>query len=314
MVASVPTVSVIIPTFNRAGCIARAIDSVLAQTYRDREIIVVDDGSTDNTMQVLENYAERIRCIRQDNAGVSAARNAGLRAAQGEWVAFLDSDDTWLPSKLAVQMDLVERTGTEVCFTSVVQVDETRERPVQGVCSDTVFQEPLDLLLVLRVVPYVQSMVAKTRFLRKLGGFNELLRVAEDTDLIYRMAFKSAFAYVGSPLVRMDRTEGRNGLANREAMASPEYLQAHTEIISLAYFRCFNKPKVFRQHLRDMLGHFLSLRALNCCINQSSKEARAWAWDALHFGGRWRTYRRSLAILTMPHVVRHIHRRGGKVA
>jgi len=307
-------VSVIIPTFNRAGCIARAIDSVLAQTYRDREIIVVDDGSTDNTMQVLENYAERIRCIRQDNAGVSAARNAGLRAAQGEWVAFLDSDDTWLPSKLAVQMDLVERTGTEVCFTSVVQVDETRERPVQGVCSDTVFQEPLDLLLVLRVVPYVQSMVAKTRFLRKLGGFNELLRVAEDTDLIYRMAFKSAFAYVGSPLVRMDRTEGRNGLANREAMASPEYLQAHTEIISLAYFRCFNKPKVFRQHLRDMLGHFLSLRALNCCINQSSKEARAWAWDALHFGGRWRTYRRSLAILTMPHVVRHIHRRGGKVA
>lgn len=309
-----PTVSVIIPTFNRAGCIARAIDSVLAQTYRDREIIVVDDGSTDNTMQVLENYAERIRCIRQDNAGVSAARNAGLRAAQGEWVAFLDSDDTWLPSKLAVQMDLVERTGTEVCFTSVVQVDETRERPVQGVCSDTVFQEPLDLLLVLRVVPYVQSMVAKTRFLRKLGGFNELLRVAEDTDLIYRMAFKSAFAYVGSPLVRMDRTEGRNGLANREAMASPEYLQAHTEIISLAYFRCFNKPKVFRQHLRDMLGHFLSLRALNCCINRSSKEARAWAWDALHFGGRWRTYRRSLAILTMPHVVRHIHRLGGKVA
>jgi glycosyltransferase involved in cell wall biosynthesis len=307
-------VSVIIPTFNRAGCIARAIDSVLAQTYRDREIIVVDDGSTDNTMQVLENYAERIRCIRQDNAGVSAARNAGLRAAQGEWVAFLDSDDTWLPSKLAVQMDLVERTGTEVCFTSVVQVDETRERPVQGVCSDTVFQEPLDLLLVLRVVPYVQSMVAKTRFLRKLGGFNELLRVAEDTDLIYRMAFKSAFAYVGSPLVRMDRTEGRNGLANREAMASPEYLQAHTEIISLAYFRCFNKPKVFRQHLRDMLGHFLSLRALNCCINRSSKEARAWAWDALHFGGRWRTYRRSLAILTMPHVVRHIHRLGGKVA
>lgn len=309
-----PTVSVIIPTFNRAGCIARAIDSVLAQTYRDREIIVVDDGSTDNTMQVLESYADRIRCIRQDNAGVSAARNAGLRAAQGEWVAFLDSDDLWLPSKLAVQMDLVERTGTEVCFTSVVQVDETRERPVQGGGSDTVFQEPLDLLLVLRVVLYVQSMVVKTRFLRKLGGFNELLRVAEDTDLIYRMAFKSAFAYVGSPLVRMDRTEGRNGLANHEAMAGPEYLQAHTEIISLAYFRCINKPKVFRRRLRHMLGHLLSLRALNCCINQLPKEARAWAWDALHFGGNWRTYRRNLAILAMPSVVRHIHRHGGRTA
>lgn len=309
-----PRVSVIIPTYNRQTYVSRAIDSVLSQTYRDFEVIVVDDGSVDNTKEVATAYGDAIRYVYQPNQGPGAARNLGIRSATGAYLAFLDSDDVWLPSKLAVQVELLERTGTEVCFSNVKEVDETQERCIPGVCSDRVFEEPFDLILDHRVVLYVQSMVAKAQLLRRIGGFNELLRVAEDTDLIYRMAFECAFACACSPLVCIDRTKERNGLATDEGLASPEYLLAHTEIISRAYFRCLNKSGTIRRRLRDMLGHFLSLRALGYCIDRSDREARAWAWDALHFGGRWRTYRRSLSILAMPWIVRRMHRRGGRTA
>src|SRR5690242_13806787 len=95
-----PLISVVIPTFNRARCVANAVDSVLVQTFKDCEVIVVDDGSTDATAEVLKGYGNRVRVIQQSNRGVSAARNAGIRSARGEWIAFLDSDDIWNPDKL----------------------------------------------------------------------------------------------------------------------------------------------------------------------------------------------------------------------
>jgi len=99
-----PRFSVVIPTYNRMTFVVKAIDSVLNQTCADYELIIVDDGSTDGTEQALERYGEKICFLRQDNAGVSAARNAGIRQARGEWVAFLDSDDEWAPDYLATQM------------------------------------------------------------------------------------------------------------------------------------------------------------------------------------------------------------------
>ena len=96
-----PMVSVIIPTYNRADLVSETIDSVLAQSYRDFEVIVVDDGSTDASGEVLARYGEQIRVVLQENAGEAVARNAGIRVASGEYVGFLDSDDIWLPPKLA---------------------------------------------------------------------------------------------------------------------------------------------------------------------------------------------------------------------
>lgn len=103
---SQPTVSVIIPTYNRADRVTRAIDSALAQTVPPMEVIVVDDGSTDNTQEVLVAYGDKIHVVHQANAGVSAARNAGMELATGELIALLDSDDVWLPHKLALQLQV----------------------------------------------------------------------------------------------------------------------------------------------------------------------------------------------------------------
>ncbi len=103
-------VSVIIPTYNRARTIERAVNSVLAQTWKEVEVIVVDDGSTDQTSEVLKVYGDKIRVIHQQNGGASAARNTGIKAATGEIISFLDSDDEWLPSKTERQVKLLQRT------------------------------------------------------------------------------------------------------------------------------------------------------------------------------------------------------------
>src|SRR5262245_9212309 len=115
-----PTVSVIIPTFNRSKLVVNAIESVLCQTYRDYEIIVVDDGSTDNTAEALTPYMDRTRYVFQANLGTSAAKNTGLRLARGKWISILDSDDFWLPTKLEAQLKALAILGKEfgACFTN----------------------------------------------------------------------------------------------------------------------------------------------------------------------------------------------------
>jgi len=104
-------VSVVIPAYNAGAFVSRTIDSVLAQTYRDFELIVVDDGSTDNTSDVVRSYGASVRYIYQENAGDGTARNTGISAAKGEWIAFLDHDDEWLPRKLELQMDILKRNS-----------------------------------------------------------------------------------------------------------------------------------------------------------------------------------------------------------
>jgi glycosyltransferase involved in cell wall biosynthesis len=210
----VPMVSVIIPTYNRAVLVVNAIESVLQQTFTDYELIVIDDGSTDDTRARLEPYMRRIRYFYQPNRGASAAQNAGIREARGQWIAILASDDTWLPSKLEKQFDALEKLGAEygACFTNCKFIG----RPGQ-VC--TCFEEVgIDTIQPFAPLPkpteylvgkfglYVQAMLARRSLVTEVGGFDEALGISEDRDLIFRLTFRTRFCFVSAPLVEIDRT------------------------------------------------------------------------------------------------------------
>jgi Glycosyl transferase family 2 len=192
MTATAPTVSVIIPTYQRRELVKRAIASVFAQSYRDFEVIVVDDGSADRTSEALAPLGARIRYRRQPNRGVAAARNAGIAIARGSIVAFLDSDDRWLPEHLAVL------TGALARYPEAVLASTCPERLIGG------RQGPESARLVepfprmfFAVVPGYPSCVAVSRSaLDAIGGFDERFPVAEDVDLWLRLAIRGRFVTV----------------------------------------------------------------------------------------------------------------------
>jgi len=308
-------VSIIIPTYNRAEYIGKAIESVLAQTYKDYEIIIVDDGSIDNTKQVLEPYMNRIRYICQGNGGVSAARNTGIKAAKGKWIAFLDSDDRWLPHKLACQMEFIRDTTAKVCFTNVTHVHEP-EPLMQVNCNKggathvKLFSEPFDLILDKSCRLYVQTMLIEHNLLERAECFDESLTVAEDTRLIFRLAFKTPFAYISEPHVIINRSNERKGLTNDTWKASRARCEAGIVILSEAYFKCYQKDKSIIRKLRQRLAYFLSRKAELDCMEGNNNDARRLAWDSVYFGTDIRTYVRALGILCCPWLVRMVRKDG----
>ena len=125
--AAKPRVSVIIPTYNRGGLLEEAVDSVLTQTFRDFELVVVDDGSTDDTRERLERFGQRVTCVSQPNRGVSAARNTGVARSSGDLIALLDSDDLWRPAKLARQVAFFENhPEAQICQTEEIWIRRGR--------------------------------------------------------------------------------------------------------------------------------------------------------------------------------------------
>ena len=196
-----PLVSVIIPTYNRAAWVAEAVVSVLAQTYRNLELIVVDDGSTDATLEALARFFGQIKLLRQPQSqGVSAARNLGATVARGKWLAFLDSDDLWRPEKLARQINyLREHPGLRLCQTEEIWVrNGVRVNPPdthRKVAGD-IFLPSLERCLVS------PSAVIMQRWLfEEMGGFDEALPAAEDYDLWLRISWRYPVGLVPEPLV-----------------------------------------------------------------------------------------------------------------
>ena len=192
---AVPRVSVVIPTYNRAQLVTRAIDSVLQQTFDDFELIVVDDGSPDETADIVRRYQDsRIRLLRLvRNQGVSRARNAGISNARGEWVAFLDCDDEWLPEKLERQMarvdlDADEQTIVVYCrnyrqFGPQKRKPGRRKELPEGDVFDSLLREGTTLIPSVYVV--------KRSALIEVGGFDERLATSEDHDCWLRLAQRS---------------------------------------------------------------------------------------------------------------------------
>ncbi|MBO7127102.1 glycosyltransferase [bacterium] len=194
-----PVVSVIIPTFNRAKVVCRAVNSVLNQSFRDFECIVVDDGSTDETESVLQEFANKIKVIKSENRGVSAARNLGAKLAEGKYIAFLDSDDEWKKEKLAKQIFYMKESGLRIA-----QTDETWVRNGKFVNKSKKYIRPYgdifyNCLEVCAVTPS-SVLMEKTLFF-EYGGFDESFPVCEDYDLWLRMSIKEKFGLIDEPFI-----------------------------------------------------------------------------------------------------------------
>jgi len=208
-----PRVSVVIPTYNRCAYVQEAIDSVLAQTYTDYEIIVIDDGSTDGTGEALRRrYGDRIRYVWQENQGQAAARNHGIALACGDYVAFLDSDDTWLPDKLTSQVAyLDEHPEVGFVFSEAWKVDAAG-RVIDGsrvnacVCPEDL---SLEAQLFENHILAPSTVVVRTEPLVRVGGFDPAIRNVEDYDLLTRLCQTTSVALIHEPLVCY-RVHGEN--------------------------------------------------------------------------------------------------------
>lgn len=248
-------VSVIIPTYNRASTLRRTVDSALAQTYQPLEVIVVDDGSTDGTLEVLRSYGDRIHAITQPNGGPSAARNTGAKAANGEWLAFLDSDDVWRPEKIGrqVRMAADQVRKIDCCMANAAIINEDGSHgpttfDVSGVGTrrpDGYWLNPAALFASRFILFNQVALIRREAFVR-VGGFNPELRLLEDHDLAFRLALGGPWAFVADPLVEKYNDTMGIGVA---AMADP-----------LAHCRAWER--VLRGFLADGLAMEPNVRAL----------------------------------------------------
>lgn len=196
-------ISVVIPTYNYGKYVGQAIESALSQTRAPLEVIVVDDGSTDDTPEVLAAYGDRIRAIRQDNAGLSAARNAGIAAARGTHIALLDSDDAWHPRKLELQARCLEEfPGTVLIGTDAI-ADASETPPALDRWPEaSAASSPCSLdMLVVKAWFAPSSALIDRQMLADVGPFDTALRSAEDRDMWIRIAARGPVRTVNAPLL-----------------------------------------------------------------------------------------------------------------
>lgn len=199
------TVSVIIPTYNYGRFIGEAVESALSQTLRPAEVIVVDDGSTDDTEEVVRGFGDAVRYIKQENAGVSAARNRGVAESSGQYIAFLDADDIWEPEKLEKQMaKFADDPKIGLVHCGMREFDAETGETVrlhteggEGWVAD-------DLLLWERpvIVGPGGTVVVTRKAFAEAGGFDSRMKCGEDWDFCYRVAREYKVGFVAEPLVK----------------------------------------------------------------------------------------------------------------
>ncbi len=214
------TVSVVIPVYNRFELTKRSVDSVLSQTVPVTEIILVDDGSIDGTSELLPRYVadnpawrDVVRYFRQDSRGVSAARNLGISQAKGEWLAFNDNDDLWLPQKLEWQLRALRADGGQcgLCFTDAWFMNSADMKATVFQRCGVSYAAPTGVVGGLKGLikgleqVWIQTVVARAELVRSVGGFDEALSYNEDQDLLFRVALRTRFCYVSPPMVVINR-------------------------------------------------------------------------------------------------------------
>ena len=269
-----PTVSVIIPTYNRAHLLERSIQSVLDQTYQDFELIVVDDGSTDNTEEIVARFGDdRIRYIRrnQSSGSPAAPTNTGIKAARGEYIAIQDSDDEWLPGKLEKQMQVFNNALARVgiVYTDMWRISEDGKKrywhsprimPEEGI----VFRDALGYRVM-----YIgtQTLVIKKECFDKAGLFDEKIPNFIDTELLIRMSRYYYFFHIEEPMVNYFTT-ARSISLNRESDIRAR------KLILEKYFEDIKRDR------KILARHYFGIGAL-LCVNREVKPARSYIRKAI---------------------------------
>lgn len=190
---TLPEVTVVIPTYNRAWSLPRAIDSVLEQTVPAKDIIIVDDGSTDHTAEQLKNYGKKIRTLTQAQQGVSAARNTGIKNSNTDWIAFLDSDDAWHPKKLAEQIKRAIEEDRQIVHTNEVWLKNNvfiNQKKIHKKQGGWIFQQCLPLCAISPSSVLIHRCILDT-----CGYFDESLPACEDYDLWLRITCRYPVAF-----------------------------------------------------------------------------------------------------------------------
>lgn len=247
-------VSVIIPTFNRPSLLDRAIKSAINQTYKNLEIIIIDDGSTEDIKKVVDSFHDnRITFLRHDtNKGVAAARNTGIKHSKGEYVAFLDSDDEWFERKIELQLSDLKRKGEEylASYCKRESYDDEMEKMVKYSLPGRDGNQLEHLLFECFIS--LSSVVVERRCFDQVGSFDEEMRQAEDWEMWIRLSRFFSFAYVDDILVRCHRhRSGR--LSDTLDMNAPIYFAR----IYNVHFDVFKKHR--KAHAQFLMRHGYAL-------------------------------------------------------
>ncbi len=267
-----PRVSVVIPAYNAAAFIRRTIDSVLAQSYTDYELIVVDDGSQDETGQVVQSYGAKVRYVRQANAGDGPARNAGIAAAQGEWIAFLDHDDEWLSDKLKRQMTLLDRhPDLRWCGANYLLSCQDRRRAAgnpdeltRRMAGREYFDNFFTAVAGAGCALITMTMIVHREVFERVGVFDSCWKLCADQDLWWRITYRyPRIGYLPQPLGIMhldalDAAALRHHMSGKRGDDAQRLIERHLKLAEenrmLAEFTPLAK-KVLRQSLLTNVFH-----------------------------------------------------------
>lgn len=249
-----PLITIIVPCFNAQNTIKETIESVLKQTYKNYELLIINDGSTDNSVEVCSSYAHsdnRISIISINNHGVSVARNTGIQHAQGEYIAFLDSDDLWQPNKLEQQINFMNsHPEVGVCFSKVEFISETGQElnqfstvPTQGLVADGLLAENLTCT--------TSNILCRQQVIKEVGPFNTTMSFAEDQEWLLRVVLLSTWKIMGLQEVHVGYRTNQGSLSSQlnhmeqgwELLVSkvrcyaPEFIEQHYDSSKAIYLR-----------------------------------------------------------------------------
>jgi glycosyltransferase involved in cell wall biosynthesis len=282
-VHSEPLVSALIPVFNGAATVGRAIESALAQSFaRTLEVIVVNDGSTDSTPAVLMGYYPRIIVVNQPNRGLAAARNAGAAIAKGEYLAFLDADDVWLPNKLALTTSALDRaSGAVLAYSDITPVDNEGDELPSSPITPELAHAPSIAELLTRWWPILPSAVVMRRNIYEMcGGFCERFRRSyEDVDLWLRAREHGTFLFLGESLLRYRTTP----IPERMGKYEDDYAVFEQRVRERYGTRARMLLRATRQAYVSALGHGgLTAMREGDMVAAREKFLRALRYDPMH--------------------------------